>query len=177
MGLDASSRRKEILTTLKEQSNAVSARKLAGLFNVSRQVIVGDVALLRAAGEDIIATPRGYIFNKQNSVEEQHFSGKIVCQHTNTQAEEELQIIVDNGGEVVDVEIEHSFYGTISAHLEIKSRHDLADFLKEMKENEAKMLSSLTDGVHLHTIKCADQETFERIKNQLLAAGILYGET
>lgn len=172
--MDASSRRKEILTNLREQENPVSARQLAGEFAVSRQVIVGDVALLRAAGEDIIATPRGYIYNKLDLNEDQQFMGKIVCQHTNEQAEEELQIIVDNGGEVVDVEIEHPFYGAISARLDIKSRHDLAEFLKEMKVNEAKMLSSLTDGVHLHTIKCADKNVFERIKSQLQTAGILY---
>ena len=36
----------------------MSATTIAGLFSVSRQIIVGDIALLRAGGVQILATAR-----------------------------------------------------------------------------------------------------------------------
>ncbi|MGP6139978.1 MULTISPECIES: transcription repressor NadR [unclassified Jeotgalibaca] len=167
-------RRQEILECLKRVEVAVSARKLAEQFNVSRQVIVGDIALLRAEGYDILSTPRGYLLPR-NEEETYLYQGKIVCLHTADQTKEELQIIVDNGGQVLDVIVEHPLYGTISGKLRIANRFDIKEYLKEVKKNESKMLASLTGGIHTHTIQCKDKKTFNRIKSELETAGILYG--
>ena len=54
-------RRAEILSTLAKSQRPISATTLAAEYHVSRQSIVGDIALLRASGADIIATSRGYL--------------------------------------------------------------------------------------------------------------------
>ena len=59
--IDGEARRKEILHTLANEEKPVSASKFASRFQVSRQIIVGDIALLRASGATIIATARGYV--------------------------------------------------------------------------------------------------------------------
>lgn len=166
-------RRQAILEYISNRSTAISARKLAEKYAVSRQVIVGDIALLRAEGHDILSTPRGYIQSipaEKNSF----YEGKIVCFHTPEQAEEELQIIVDNGGCVMDVSVDHPLYGSLTGKLKIATRHDIKEFLNDVKKYETKMLASLTDGVHTHLIQCENLEVFNRIKNELARHGILY---
>lgn len=166
-------RRQAILEHLKRGESALSARKLAEKFNVSRQVIVGDVALLRAEGYDILSTPRGYLL-PNNEKETNIFHGKIVCLHTADQTAEELQIIVDNGGRVLDVIIEHPLYGALTGKLRIANRFDIQEYIAEVKKHESKMLASLTGGIHTHTVQCKDEMTFNRIKTELKTAGILY---
>lgn len=167
-------RRQKILTVLMEGEGPISARQLAVEYGVSRQVIVGDIALLRAEGHAIMATPRGYLYEEGTAGVNDKYTGKIACLHTEEQIREELQIIVDNGGQTADVEVEHPLYGSISSPLRIHSRHDIEEFLAQMEAKETQMLSSLTGGVHLHTLVCPDEASFQRIKEQLRAAGILY---
>lgn len=168
-------RRKEILQLLQSEKQPTTATKLADQFNVSRQVIVGDIALIRAEGKEIISTPRGYLYDIDDTNSE-YYTGKIVCLHTPEQTQKELQIIIDNGGETVNVEVEHPVYGTIASALRLRSRHDIQEFLHKMQEQNSTLLSSLTDGIHLHTIQCEDQTTFDRIKKELNEAGILFNE-
>ena len=61
---NAMERREAVLERLRAAQAPVSAAALARQFSVSRQIIVGDVALLRAAGADITATPRGYVLGQ-----------------------------------------------------------------------------------------------------------------
>ena len=60
-------RREEIMKMLVESSRAIKGTELASLFNVTRQIIVKDIAILRAAGNNIIATPDGYIYKIDNN--------------------------------------------------------------------------------------------------------------
>lgn len=174
--MDASQRRESIVATLKKENAPFSASKLAKQFGVSRQVIVGDVSLLRAAGMDIIATPRGYLLDSavksQNTTNQ--FVGKIVCQHTSGQTKDELYAVVDNGGELLDVIVEHPIYGELAGRLNIASRKDADRFMKRVAETETGLLSDLTNGIHLHTIVCEDREAFETIKNLLDELNIVY---
>ena len=55
--MHAKERREAILSRLEQACDPVSATALAGALSVSRQVIVGDIALLRASGAPIAATP------------------------------------------------------------------------------------------------------------------------
>ena len=57
--MNAAQRRNLILEYLSAGERPQSAAALAQRLSVSRQVIVGDVALLRAGGAGITATPRG----------------------------------------------------------------------------------------------------------------------
>ena len=59
--MTSSQRREQIKQVLSQAAGPISASTLAARFQVSRQIIVGDIALLRAADVDISATPRGYI--------------------------------------------------------------------------------------------------------------------
>ncbi|MFK4566170.1 transcription repressor NadR [Enterococcus sp. UD-01] len=170
--MDGVKRRELILSELENTDKPLSARRLAEKFKVSRQIIVGDVALLRAAGIEIIATARGYVLqaagNKQGLVR------KIACQHLPEQTEEELMLIVSLGGEIVDVIVEHPIYGELTGGLHIQTEKEVQDFVKLYQSSSAALLSELTEGVHLHTIRCEDEKTLERIKATLREKHILY---
>lgn len=172
--MKATERRNEIIKILEATDQAVNATQLAEKFSVSRQVIVGDIALIRAKGIDVIATPRGYLSAAVLRAEDKPFTAKVACLHSAAEVEIELTIVVDNGGEVVNVQVEHALYGTITGELHIGSRHDVADFMRKVATKEVTMLSSLTGGVHIHTIACRDEAALIRIKNELKQAGILY---
>lgn len=169
--MTSAERRKKISETLKGSGGcAISASSLAAMLNVSRQVIVGDIALMRAGGADIIATPRGYVIGSGES----GFVFRAACFHKGSQMQDELYTIVDNGGEILDVIVEHPIYGQITAPLKIRSRFEVDEFIKKVNHNKAQPLSLLTDGVHLHTISCASKEIYNRITDELRKKGYLF---
>lgn len=170
--MSSSKRRKEIAAFLASNKQPVRASTLATMFDVSRQVIVGDIALLRASGMEIIATPRGYI----NAVptDSQLLSRTIACSHAAEDTQKELYIIVDHGGSIQNVIVEHPIYGQLCGELRLTSRYDIDSFIEKSKKQNAPLLSKLTDGIHLHTITCQDEEIYNRIMLALKSAGILY---
>ena len=101
--MDGDKRKAEILRALQQTEKPISATSFAKEFGVSRQIVVGDVALLRASGENIIATARGYLLERES----EKLISKIAVQHTPQQTAEELRTIVEHGGEVIDVVVEH----------------------------------------------------------------------
>ena len=163
-------RRKGILKKLKASNEAISANVFAEMFSVTRQIIVADIALLRASGYPIRAEHRGYVLEK---VEKNDIVKRIVVKHGMEEVKNELYIIVDNGAKVVDVIVEHSVYGKLSAELNLSSRYDVDKFLQKVKEAEASSLSDLTEGLHIHTISLKDEESFGRIVEQLNELKIL----
>lgn len=146
----------------------VSASALAVRFGVSRQLIVGDVALLRAGGVDIAAAARGYVLLKERDV---GIVRRVACRHCAEDMERELQIIVDNGCTVLDVIVEHPVYGQLTGELRLASRYDVRQFI--LRCEEAQPLSLLTEGVHLHTLSCPGEEAFGRVVGELGEAGFL----
>ena len=168
--MDAVTRREAILRALNAADGPVSASALAAQFHVSRQIIVGDIALLRAAGEAISATPRGYVPART----EQGITRTVACRHPIEGTEQELQIMVDNGCTVLDVVVEHAVYGQLTGQLQIRSRYDVAQFMERLVSDGAKPLSSLTDGIHLHTLLCPDEPAFRRTQAVLRAEGFLF---
>lgn len=172
--MNTSERRLEIISQLKSQEAPISASHLASLLNVSRQIIVSDVALLRAQGFNISATPRGYILIQSSNVAISHANEVILaCRHSSEQLQEELYTIVDFGAKIIDVTIEHSIYGQLSGTLNLTSRYDVDLFLEKIKNSSDQPLSILTEGVHLHKIACKDEKTFELIKKALDEKGML----
>ncbi|MGX7174183.1 transcription repressor NadR [Enterococcus ratti] len=170
--IDGETRRKEILHTLANEEKPVSASKFATRFHVSRQIIVGDVALLRASGAAIVATARGYVLETNET--QTGLISKIAVQHRKEKTEEELRLIIENGGEVLDVIVEHPLYGELTGMLHIKNEQDIHSFIKRYKKSNASLLSELTDGIHLHTIRYSSPIALKKIKEALLAANILY---
>ena len=169
--MDADSRRKQILDIITHQKSPISASLLAKNLKVSRQVIVGDVALLRAQGHEIIATARGYIIPKYN--EANQYIGKVACTHTPEDTKSELYTIVDLEAVVVNVIVEHELYGEITGHLNLAERKDVDAFMKKIKSSEVKLLSELTMGIHLHTIACRSKNHFDQVCQALKSRGYL----
>ncbi|MBZ2175419.1 transcription repressor NadR [Schnuerera sp. xch1] len=164
--MDAWERREKILYTLRKSEKPIKGTKLSKIFGVSRQVIVQDIALLRARGEDILATPQGYVIPSMNK--ENKLVRKIVCKHNRyDEIEDELKTIIDLGGKIIDVIVEHSIYGEIKGSLEISSRLDLQEFMVNLKDAKAEPLSSLTEGIHIHTIEVENEKVFKKIKDAL----------
>ncbi len=169
--MDKELRQAKVLELIKETRTPLSAGKLGKILGVSRQLIVGDIALLRASGEKIFATPRGYLIEEDK---ETGLTSQIACIHTSEDMEKELNIIVDEGGEVVDVVIEHALYGELRGNLHLTTRHEVRQFIDKCYRQQAPLLSNLSNGVHLHTIRSKDTETIERIEKSLKEAGLLY---
>ena len=169
--MDAQQRRQMIASRLAESSQPLSAGSLAQELSVSRQIIVGDVALLRAGGLDITATPRGYLLPRGAA----GVTCTLACRHTALQMEEELNAMVDQGCTVLDVVVEHPIYGQLTGPLHLSSRYDVAQFLTRCAQSAAAPLSQLTEGVHLHTVRCPDRQAADRVREALERLGLLYG--
>lgn len=169
----ADERRRRITEALEAADVPVSASSLAKELSVSRQIIVGDVAILRAAGCGILATPRGYIMDSHEA-SSFPFTGMIACRHSREQLRPELYTIVDFGATVIDVTIEHAIYGELSGKLNLSSRYDVDRFIEKVEnEQNSAPISTLTGGAHLHRIGCRDESVFDMIKASLREQDIL----
>ena len=162
-------RREMIIKRITDCEKPLSASALAKEMQVSRQIIVGDIALLRAAGHDIYATPRGYVIRMKESA--CHFT--IACVHNHEDTRDELYIVVDHGATVLDVIVEHPVYGQLCGQLDLHARIDVDNFIERTMNHDIKLLSSLTDGIHLHTIECRDEKVKDQILNALKKKGYL----
>jgi len=169
--LSSDKRRKEILEKLKESEEPLTGSDLAELMGVSRQVIVQDIALLRAEGKEIFATPQGYFLAKSRAPSK--ISRVYAVKHNLDRLEEELLLMVDLGGKVIDVIVEHPVYGEIKGNLMLSCRKDVYDFVQKLNLSQAKPLSILTSGVHLHTVEAEKKEVLEEIFVALEEKGLL----
>ncbi|MBP2649279.1 MAG: hypothetical protein H6Q74_104 [Firmicutes bacterium] len=168
--MEAKNRRKILLEKLYSTTQPLTGAVLAKEMGVSRQIIVGDIAILRAAGTEIYATPQGYIV--PGKPHRNTIVTKLACNHDREALEKELAIIIDNGGKVLDVIVEHAIYGEIKANLMLASRREINEFLVKL-ENGAEPLSTVTGGIHLHTVEVPSQEALAQIEAELKNKGIL----
>lgn len=164
----ANQRRETIISMLKNKDTPVSATSLAKELGVTRQVIVGDVALLRASGHEIVATPRGYVVEKKET-----FTYVIACEHGPHRLLEELMTIIQCGCGVVNVIVEHPVYGQITGNLHIFTQGEAEDFLRQLEESDCKPLSEITQYIHLHTLHCPSEEHFQNVVSALRDNGFL----
>lgn len=166
--MTAAQRRAQIARILEQSHSPVSASSLAARLGVSRQVVVGDVALLRAAGSEILATPRGYLARQAPGL---HCTA--ACRHDDARLKEELYLVADCGCGVLDVIVEHPVYGQLSGQVQVFSRADADAFCSALANNAAGPLCSLTDGVHLHTLSCPTEAHRDRVLAALRQGGFL----
>lgn len=162
-------RREEIIDILMNKDAPITGTELARKFDVSRQVIVQDIAVLRASGYNIIAASNGYFVPKLTT--NRHIYSIYSNHNKHEDIEKELSIIVDNGGRLINVQIEHPIYGEIVCPLIINNRRELDVFLRQIEETDAKPLSCLTDGEHIHSIEVPDERTYRIIMNKLIELG------
>ncbi len=167
--MTAAQRRSAIYEQLTRADAPISATALAQRFSVTRQVVVGDIALLRAEGHRITATPRGYMIPSETGL-----LRTIACHHSGGDTQKELFAMVDCGCTVLDVIVEHPVYGQLTAPLALSSRYDVEQFVQRMADSHAQPISALTDGVHLHTLSCPSEDAFAHLKATLQSMGMLY---
>lgn len=167
--MSGENRRNEIIRVLSTTTKPLSGDALAKSFDVSRQVIVQDIALIRANGYDIISTNRGYLIKEKLSGATRVFKVK----HTDDEVEDELNLIVDAGGKVRDVFVYHKVYGVVSAKLNIKSRLDVRKYMSEIKSGKSTLLMNVTSGYHYHTVEADSKENLDVIQEMLWEKGYL----
>ncbi len=164
-------RRRTIVERLRETGGPLRGAELAAELGVSRQVVVNDIAVLRAEGQPIIGSPQGYLLLDRDRTPGPY--GLLACRHDREGSEVELYALVDCGLTVVDVVVDHPLYGELRGNLMISSREDVDRFLEALDEGRAELLSALTGGVHLHTVRAPSEERLERARSALREAGIL----
>jgi uncharacterized protein len=168
-------RRKWIIQKLKESGQPIKGSELASLANVSRQVIVNDITLLKARNEPIIATSEGYLYFRPSHLQAP-YEKVIAVLHQEEDVEKELMLLVKHGVIVKDVKVEHGVYGDISAPIMVSNEQEVKDYMRRIKETKARFLLQLTDGVHLHTIASYDPKHLEMAERALKEAGFLLTE-
>ena len=167
----AQERRKEIAALLMASNEAISGGALSARLGVSRQIIVQDIAVLKAQGFDILSTHQGYVI-KASPLLWREFK----VRHTSAETEDELSHIVALGGTVVDVFVWHKVYGRIGADLNIFSRRDVDRFMEELRSGRSTELMHITDGYHYHTVRAESEETLDAIAAMLQKKGYLARE-
>ncbi|HET7628330.1 MAG TPA: transcription repressor NadR [Bacillales bacterium] len=165
-------RRQLLLRLLKQSSKPLTGKEMAQQTNVSRQVIVQDISLLKARNEPIIATARGYLY--MNEQEKNTKAVKIIAsKHRREQTRDELYLLVDHGVTVKSVTVEHPIYGDLTGSLMLSNRKEVDAFMKQLENTGAPLLLSLTDGVHLHEIEADSEAELESACDALENAGFL----
>ena len=161
-------RRQKIIKLLEESQEPLSGTVLAAHFHVSRQVIVQDITLLRAAGNEILSTYRGYILQREDII-----NRVLKVRHDDEQIADELYTIVDAGGKILDVFVDHEIYGELRAELMLSSRKDVDIFTTQLEAGQISPLKHLTDDYHYHTVAGDSEEALDFIEEQLGRKGYL----
>jgi transcriptional regulator of NAD metabolism len=163
--LTSEERRHKIMSLLRMNGRAITGNEFAEMFSVTRQVIVKDIAILKAEGIDIISTHAGYKLKSNKNIK------IIAVKHTEDQIRKELETIVENGGKVLDITVEHPIYGELTGNLGLENQIDIEIFMAKIKNS--KPLAIINDGLHLHRIEIDSEESFVNIKQKLDDLGIL----
>lgn len=166
--MKAHERRAEILSLIGNSQNPVAANFLSEKYSVSRQVIVQDIAILRAQGYGVISTNRGYVLGSGLRAER-----VFKCRHTLQELIDESDIIISRGGRVEDITVNHRVYGKISARLELSTPRHAEELYRSLVSGASKPLMSVTDGYHYHTVSAESEQTLDEIEDALRAAGYL----
>ena len=165
-------RRNQILTMLMQQHAPLSGTALASYFHVSRQIIVQDIALMRAENHDILSTNRGYLHRREEtdiSLPKRVF----FIRHTTEQVLDEFMTVIELGGKVLDVVVEHEIYGQIRVDLLIESAKDAREFYDKLLNSKDNPLKVLTDDCHYHTVAAPSEKLLDLIEQELRQKGYL----
>ena len=168
--MNTAQRRTEILKLLQQEEKPVAARAMASQFGVSRQVIVQDMAVIRASTPGILSTTRGYVLQQDKDIA---CTREFKVRHGQEQAAEELNLIVDCGGRVKNISISRRVYGRITAEMDIRSRQDVQEFLQALAGGASTVLSTATDGYHYHLVEAATPDRLDLIGQALQDADFL----
>lgn len=171
---DGRERRERIIEILMNTRTPVSGTELAKALGVSRQIIVQDIALLRARNREIISTNKGYLLF--NSLGNDGTQTVIMVKHNSDEVYDEFATIVELGGRILDVSVDHDYYGQIQIDLVINDLNDAMEFVQKMKESTSQPLKCLTGDIHYHTIAAPSEKVLQLIRNELKQKGYLMEE-
>lgn len=170
--MEGEKRRDQLLLLLRQATMPISGTDLAKKLGVSRQVIVQDIALLRAVNKNILSTNKGYVLYAPKLS-----SGKVkrnfAVFHAKEAIRDELYTIVDYGGKVLDVVVEHDIYGQIMVDLFLCNRLDVDEFVERIENSKSRPLHVLTDGEHWHTVEADTEKMLDKIEEVLKEKGYL----
>ncbi|MBE6672446.1 MAG: transcription repressor NadR [Ruminococcaceae bacterium] len=169
--MKAQERRTAIANLLLSENRAVSGGELSEVFGVSRQIIVQDITVLRSAGYDILSTHSGYVM-QDSPLKERVFK----VYHTTLQTEDELNLIVDLGGTVVNIFVWHKVYGRVMANLNIFSRLHVKQFIEGVRTGKSTELMNITGGYHYHTVRAESEAVLDKIEKALAERGYIVPE-
>lgn len=161
-------RRSKIIHILETSMKPVPGAELSQELSVSRQVIVQDIAIIRANGYEVMATNRGYILHANGEIQR-----VFKVNHTDEEIEQELQDIVDLGGQIKDVFVYHKVYGVVRAEMNVKSRRDVKNYMEQTRSGNSTPLKNVTAGFHYHTIVADSVESLDEIQDKLQEDGFL----
>ena len=161
-------RREYIIKCIKNSNKPISGTKLAEICEVSRQVIVQDIALIRASGYDIMSTNRGYVIQEQKVC-----TRTFKVQHSEEQVEDEMNSIVDLGGKLLNVRVNHRIYGKMEAVLNVGSRRKVQEFMEDIRNGKSSPLMRITSNYHYHTVEAESEDILDEIEAMLWEKGML----
>lgn len=161
-------RREKLLSILQDAKRPVSGTALAEMLEVSRQIVVQDIALLRAQKQEIISTCKGYMMQKDSPCQR-----IFKVNHTDEQMEEELNLYVDFGAKVEDEFVYHKVYDVIRVEMGLKSRRDVRTYMEKLGSGTSKSLKDVTSGYHYHTVTAESEEVLDQIQEELQKRGFL----
>lgn len=170
--MNGQERREAIVKILKNSTEPLSGTELAKQLGVSRQVIVQDIALLRAVNKNILSTNKGYVLYVPQSGNER-VKRSFAVNHSKSQIRDELYTIVDYGGKVLDVVVEHDIYGQIMVDLILCNRLDVDEFVERIEHSKSRPLKVLTEGEHWHTVEADSEKVLDKIGEKLKEGGYL----
>ena len=165
-------RRTKILDVLKSQHTPISGTALAKQFHVSRQVIVQDIALMRAENHWILSTNKGYVYRTEE-LDDTQPKRVFWVKHSTEQVLDEFMAVLDLGGKILDVAVEHELYGQIRVDLLIETVQDAHDFVARLAKCKDNPLKVLTDDCHYHTVAAPSEKLLDLIERELSEKGIL----
>ena len=165
-------RRTKIRQMLQETTQPLTGTALARELHVSRQVIVQDIALMRAEHLPIMSTNKGYLLRPAVAGRSQP-KRVFFVRHSTDRVPEEFMAVIDLGGRVVDVFVEHELYGTIRADLLIENAQDAREFAERLDNCRDNPLKVLTDDCHYHTVTAPSEKLLDLIERELKIRGFL----
>lgn len=167
-------RRNQVLDLIKLSENPINGSTISKQMGVSRQVIVQDVALLRANKHNIISTNRGYMLSTPKQTQE--FTRVIKVSHTDDQIRDELSCIINLSGRILDVWVDHEVYGKFSAELNISNDYDIEKFVLQIQDNKVTPLKNITNNCHYHTISAPTLKLLDLIEQELIELGFIVND-
>ena len=170
--MNGEARRETIKQMLLTARQPMTGTALAQELHVSRQVIVQDIALMRAEQLPILSTNKGYLLRPEDTPTPQP-KRVFFVRHSTDQVLDEFMTVIELGGRILDVAVEHELYGQIRVDLLIENAQDALDFDRRLSHCKDNPLKVLTDDCHFHTVSAPSEKLLDLIEKEFQAKGYL----